>query len=114
MLKPPFRILVIHLLTLVGWAAPHTSWAYDQGPQCVPFARALSSISLFGDAWHWWSAAAGRYDRGLKPQAGSVLSFRPDARMPLGHDRSQTPDGWTYAITRVGQVGGFNSASADG
>jgi hypothetical protein len=70
---------------VVGWAAPHTSWAYDRGPQCVPFARALSSISLFGDAWHWWSAAAGRYDRGFKPQAGSVLSFRPDARMPLGH-----------------------------
>jgi hypothetical protein len=51
----------------------------------VPFARALSSIRLFGDAWRWWSAAAGLYNRGTQPEAGSVLSFRPDVRMPLGH-----------------------------
>jgi hypothetical protein len=59
--------------------------AWDRGPQCVPFARALSSIRLFGDAWHWWSAAAGLYNRSDKPQAGSILSFRSDVRMPLGH-----------------------------
>lgn len=64
---------------------PQASWAWDRGPQCVPFARALSSIRLFGDARMWWSAAAGLYNRGAHPQVGSVLSFRPDVRMPLGH-----------------------------
>jgi hypothetical protein len=75
----------ILLLVLLGCIHPHTSWASDRLLQCVPFARALSSIRLFGDAWRWWTAAAGRYDRGAEPQAGSILSFRPDARMPLGH-----------------------------
>jgi CHAP domain len=64
---------------------PHASRAWDRGPQCVPFARALSSIRLFGDARGWWSAAAGSYNRGTRPQVGSVLSFRSDVRMPLGH-----------------------------
>jgi hypothetical protein len=78
----PSGILV---LALLGCIHPHASRASDRLLQCVPFARALSSITLFGDAWHWWTAAAGRYERGSKPQAGSIISFRPDARMPLGH-----------------------------
>jgi len=53
--------------------------------QCVPFARALSSVALRGDAWRWWSAAGPRYERGQTPRAGAVLSFRPDGRMPRGH-----------------------------
>ncbi len=53
--------------------------------QCVPFARALSSIAIYGDALHWWDSAAGRYQRGQVPRVGSVLSFRPSLRMPLGH-----------------------------
>lgn len=53
--------------------------------QCVPFARALSSISIYGDALHWWDSAAGRFERGQVPRVGSVLSFRPNLRMPLGH-----------------------------
>jgi surface antigen len=63
----------------------HPSWAGDRGPQCVPFARTLSSIRLFGDAWRWWSAAAGIYNRGANPEAGSILSFRLGPYMPLGH-----------------------------
>jgi hypothetical protein len=42
-------------------------------------------VKLFGDAWRWWSAAAGLYDRGAIPRAGSVLSFQSNPRMPLGH-----------------------------
>jgi hypothetical protein len=79
------RIAVIPLLTLLGYINAPNARAWDRGPQCVPFARTLSSIRLFGDAWRWWSAATGHYDRGVTPQAGSVLSFRADARMPLGH-----------------------------
>src|SRR6516164_6322728 len=74
-------LLALPLISL----GSHPSLAWDRAPQCVPFARALSSIRLFGDAGRWWSAAAGLYNRGAKPGAGAILSFRPDARMPLGH-----------------------------
>lgn len=79
------RPALILLLALLGCIDAQASWASDRLLHCVPFARALSNISLFGDAWRWWTAAAGRYERGSQPQAGSILSFRPDARMPLGH-----------------------------
>ncbi len=53
--------------------------------QCVPFARAASGIAIRGNAANWWSAAAGVYDRGNAPEAGSVLNFRSNERMRLGH-----------------------------
>ena len=36
--------------------------------QCVPFARLMSGIQIFGDARTWWSQAAGKYDTGLDAQ----------------------------------------------
>ncbi len=53
--------------------------------QCVPFARLVSGIQIFGDAWTWWSQAAGRYQTGYVPKAGAVLCFRPTGSMRLGH-----------------------------
>src|SRR5271170_2327872 len=53
--------------------------------QCVPFARLVSGIQIFGDAWTWWSQAAGKYETGFVPKAGAVLCFRPTGRMRLGH-----------------------------
>ena len=53
--------------------------------QCVPFARAASGIALKGNAANWWDAAAGVYQRGSEPEAGSVLNFRANGRMRLGH-----------------------------
>lgn len=53
--------------------------------QCVPYARDVSHIDLFGDAFLWWAKAAGRYARGHMPVIGSVLNFRSTGRMPLGH-----------------------------
>ncbi len=79
------HVRVVAVLAMVALGCPPPARAWDGLLQCVPFARALSSISLYGDAWRWWSAAAGRFDRGHVPQAGSVLSFRPNLRMPLGH-----------------------------
>jgi hypothetical protein len=51
----------------------------------VPFARADSGISVAGNAWEWWDNAAGVYARGAMPEAGSVLTFRANGRMRLGH-----------------------------
>ena len=53
--------------------------------QCVPFARLVSGIQIFGDAWTWWRQAAGRYQTGFVPKEGAVLCFKPTGRMHLGH-----------------------------
>jgi surface antigen len=55
------------------------------GISCVPFARSDSGISVAGNAWQWWEHAAGVYARGSVPEAGSVLTFRSNGRMRLGH-----------------------------
>ena len=28
--------------------------------QCVPYARQVSGIQIYGDAWTWWDQAEGR------------------------------------------------------
>jgi hypothetical protein len=55
------------------------------GISCVPYARQVSGISVAGNAWQWWGNAAGQYARGDRPEAGSVLNFRANGRMPMGH-----------------------------
>src|SRR5579871_850180 len=53
--------------------------------QCVPFARLVSGIQIFGDAYTWWQQAVGHYDEGFTPRTGAVLCFKPTERMRLGH-----------------------------
>ena len=53
--------------------------------QCVPYARQVSGIQIFGDARTWWDQAEGRYARGHTPRVGAVMAFRPYAGMKLGH-----------------------------
>jgi len=53
--------------------------------QCVPYARKVSGIQLYGDALTWWDQAQGHYARGSRPKVGAVMSFRPYGRMELGH-----------------------------
>ena len=59
--------------------------ALNEGLQCVPYARALSGVTIFGDAHTWWGQADGKYDRGDDPKVGAVLAFRPHGNMRLGH-----------------------------
>lgn len=59
--------------------------ALNEGLQCVPYARALSGVTIFGDAHTWWDQADGKYDRGDDPKVGAVLAFRPHGNMRLGH-----------------------------
>ncbi len=65
---------------LFGSGVYHGGWM-----ECVPYARRVSGIELTGDAYLWWGEAAGRYERGNTPAPGSVLSFRANGRMRLGH-----------------------------
>jgi surface antigen len=55
------------------------------GITCAPFARELSGIALYGDAYTWWAAAAGRYGRSAQPEIGAVLVLRRSSRLPAGH-----------------------------
>ena len=55
------------------------------GISCVPYARQESGIQVAGNAWQWWYNAEGLYARGDTPEPGSVLNFRANGRMRLGH-----------------------------
>jgi surface antigen len=57
----------------------------DYNGQCVPFARSVSGIQIWGDAWTWWTQAKGRYDRGQRPRVGAVLVFAKTDQLKLGH-----------------------------
>ena len=59
--------------------------AADRPLQCVTHARALSGLPIRGDAWTWWSAAEGRYQRGPTPRVGSVLVLKRTDRLRRGH-----------------------------
>lgn len=53
--------------------------------QCVPYARQVSGIRIFGDAHTWWGQADGRYAKGRVPRIGAVMALRPHGNSRLGH-----------------------------
>ncbi|AMK24617.1 MULTISPECIES: CHAP domain-containing protein [unclassified Sphingobium] len=53
--------------------------------QCVPYARIVSGVQIYGDALTWWDQAENHYRRGHMPRKGAVLAFRPMGPMVLGH-----------------------------
>lgn len=53
--------------------------------QCVTYAREVTGLNLKGDAWKWWEAAQGLYERGNAPKTGSVLVFKRQGKMSHGH-----------------------------
>jgi surface antigen len=74
----------------------HNSWDSKLSPSvtldatrsyvsCVPYARQVSGIEVAGNAWQWWNNSEGLYARGDRPETGSVLNFRSNGRMRLGH-----------------------------
>ena len=70
-----FPLLVASLVGLVALAPAAPAALLDYVGECVPFARAASGIQLYGDAWTWWTAADGKYERGTKPREGAVLGM---------------------------------------
>lgn len=53
--------------------------------ECVPFARVVAEVPIYGNAAEWWRRAKGRYQRSNAPAIGSVLVFRTTPRLPYGH-----------------------------
>lgn len=66
-------------LMFMGTSTPAKAW------NCVQFVHQVSSLKLSGDAWKWWSAALGHYDRGHAPEKKAVLVFDHTSRMIHGH-----------------------------
>ena len=86
--EPTAQISASGRYTLRSRAHAFYGHAYAQageGLSCVPFARNDSGILVAGNAWQWWNNAAGVYARGSVPEPGSVLTFRANGRMRLGH-----------------------------
>tara|TARA_R110000772_G_scaffold256395_2_gene372941 strand:+ start:703 stop:1401 length:699 start_codon:yes stop_codon:yes gene_type:complete len=77
------------LLVLQAIFFPAIARAADNAPseylQCVPYARQLSGIQIYGDAHTWWRQARFAYERGNIPQVGAVLSLKSHGKMELGH-----------------------------
>lgn len=53
--------------------------------QCVPYARRVTGIPIYGDAHTWWGQAAGKFARGSEPRVGAVMNLRPHGGSRLGH-----------------------------
>ncbi len=70
------------LVATLVLAMPHEASA---ALQCVTYAREVTGLNLKGDAWKWWEAAQGVYDRGNAPKEGSVLVFKRQGSMSHGH-----------------------------
>ena len=83
-----FRLLRLLCLALAacgdGGGARHDVGA-SASVECAPFARALTGVSLSGDAADWWRQAEGRYARSRRPDVGSLLVLRRSGRLPSGH-----------------------------
>ena len=73
------------LLVALATLAPSAAMAKSRYLQCVPFAREVSGVEIYGNAKTWWSQAAGRYERGQAPRVGAVMAMPAIRKMPLGH-----------------------------
>ena len=85
MLKRPRAVIGSLAAAAVMLFAPISSAVADTYWQCVPFARLISGVQIYGDAYTWWRQAVGKYETGFQPKAGAVLCFKPNGKMRLGH-----------------------------
>lgn len=88
-----YRLLPLLLLLIITGCGTPKPFHHDYASgyyssdivQCVPYARRVSGIALYGDAYSWWEEAASRYQRSDKPIAGAVLVLKRTPHMPSGH-----------------------------
>ncbi|MCB9965508.1 MAG: CHAP domain-containing protein [Rhodospirillales bacterium] len=64
---------------------PQAAGYYGEKPrQCVPYARDVSGLSIYGDAYTWWSQTS-EARRGTRPQTGAVLVLAKTTKLTRGH-----------------------------
>ncbi len=86
--RPGLPASILLLAALSGCAGAGRGVSGDPryaGLSCAPFARALTGVSLRGEAAAWWGQADGRYARAHTPQPGAILVLRASDRLPSGH-----------------------------
>lgn len=82
---------------------------------CVPYAREVTGVELFGDAWTWWDGAEDQYARGSAPEVAGILVFKRSDRLQSGHvavvtqvislrEVLVTHANWAFADKKRGQV----------
>ncbi len=79
-----FALLVLALGGCAGATAP-AGLPSSLPLECVPYARLVSGIEIYGDAWTWWDRARGRFARGTDPRLLSVLVLSRTDRLTRGH-----------------------------
>lgn len=85
------RTLVVGVLLVLSACAgrsglaPVSDFGRPTTLTCVPYAREVSGINLYGDACNWWGEAAGIYPRAHHPRVGAVLVLKSQWPMVLGH-----------------------------
>jgi surface antigen len=83
--RPLVGLIAALLCTAAATAMPTATDAATKLWECVPIARSMSGIAIYGDAYTWWGQAEGKYRRGNAPRKGAVLAFKPYGAMQLGH-----------------------------
>jgi hypothetical protein len=83
-----------HATASPGAFAPRGEAGFEPNPvvepsgqrlQCVPFARTVSGVEIYGNANTWWAQAAQRFERERDPEIGSVMAMRGYNTSARGH-----------------------------
>ena len=84
---PLFRAADPLDLTVIPFDATNAPSVVPDQPysECVPYARLISGIQIWGDAVTWWAQAASKYVRSSRPAEGSVLVLRGWNDVTRGH-----------------------------
>jgi surface antigen len=61
-----------------------TAYEGDRNEQCVPYARRVSGIQIYGDAHSWWRQAP-KARRSERPVEGAVMVLSKTRRLRYGH-----------------------------
>ncbi len=83
-MRSTVAVLLAFLLAGCGGAS-RPGLGSSSNLECVPYARQVSSVHLYGDAADWWNKADGQYAKGSDPVPGGVLVLRRSGRLPYGH-----------------------------
>jgi surface antigen len=80
-------IAALFALSVAGCGSTSGSGSHglSSSLECVPYARQVSGVQLYGHAADWWDNADGRYAKGSDPVPGGVLVLRRTGRLPYGH-----------------------------
>lgn len=84
---PVFLFAVFALQACVSFDTQNASGRYVASPQqCVPYARSVSGVNLYGDAYTWWNQAnPPNYMRSRYPSPNSVLVLSQTNKLRHGH-----------------------------